>query len=270
MVIRKRRSGKKKAGLVLGSGVARGLAHIGVLQVLEEEEIPIDIIAGTSIGALIGALYAQGRYVSDIRKIADEVGSKRLNLLADLTIPKTGLIRGKKIEEMLKSYFGDTEFKDLKIPFACVATDIDSGEEVVIDQGSVRQAIRATISLPVILAVAKWKNRYLVDGFLVNPVPVNLAKEMGADITIAVNVIPDRSVKDATEPNIFDVIMQTLHIVGFSAVKSSVAGADVLIEPKIENIALTDFHRVGECVELGEQATRKAMPKIRKLYPAGR
>jgi len=265
----KSESRRKKVGLALGS-VARGLAHIGVLEVLERENISVDMIAGTSVGALIGALYAQGKKVSEIKDMAEMVGSKRLNFLTDLTLPKTGLIRGRKIEDTLKSFFGSAKFEDLKIPFACVATDIDSGEEVVINKGSIWQGIRASISLPVILAVARWNGRYLVDGVLVNPVPVNILKTMGADFTIAVNVIPDRNVKDATEPNIFDVIMQTLHIVGYYAIHSSVAGADVLIEPRVERIALTDLHRVDECVQLGKVAAEEALSEIKRLYTASR
>jgi NTE family protein len=256
---------RKKIGLALGSGVARGLAHIGVLEVLDREEIPVDIIAGTSIGALVGALYAEGKAISEIIEIAEKAGSKRLNLFTDLSLPKTGLIRGRKIEDMLRSFYGNAKIEDLNVPFACVATDIDSGEEVVIDKGSLWRSIRATISLPVILAVAELDGRYLVDGFLVNPVPVDKVREMGADAVIAVNVIPDRNVKAATEPNIFDVIMQTLHIVGYYALRSSAEGADVLIEPDTQRIALTDFHKVEECVQLGRDAAEKALPDIRKL-----
>ena len=266
------KSGKsqKKVGLALGSGVARGLAHIGVLKVLEQEGLPIDMIAGTSVGALIGALYAQGKDVSQIKDLAIDLASKRFTFLVDLTLSKTGLIRGRKIEDKLKLIFGDTEFGDLKIPFACVATDIDSGEEVVINQGPVWEGVRASISMPVILAVAKWEDRYLVDGVLVNPVPVSILTAMGADFIIAVNVIPDRSVKETSEPNIFGVIMQTLHIVGYHAVKSSLARADLVIEPRIEHIALTDFHRVDECARQGELATQEVIPEIKRRYSARR
>lgn len=257
--------GTKKVGLALSSGVARGLAHIGVLKVLEKEGIPIDMIAGTSAGALVGALYAQGKSVSEIMEIGKKFGSHRFNYLVDLSIPKTGLIRGKKIEDKLKEFFGDAEFSDLVMPFACIATDIDNGKEVVINEGPLWQAIRASISLPIILAVAKWKDRYLVDGALVNPVPVDIVRKMGADTVIAVNVIPDRSIRDATEPNIFDVIMQTLHIVGYYAVKDSLEGADVVIEPEVKGIALTDFHKVEECVSLGETATQTSIPDIKLI-----
>ncbi len=207
---------KRKVGLALGSGAAKGYAHIGVLTVLGKEGIPIDMIAGTSAGALIGALYAQGRTTNEIKSLIVDLGRKRLALLTDLALPKTGLIRGRKIEDTLRSIMSDIEFGDLKMPFACVATDIVTGEEVVIKQGLVWEGVRASVSIPVILAVARREGRYLVDGVLTNPVPVSVLREMGADFIIAVNAIPDRSksLKPVSKkPNIFSVIMQTIHIV---------------------------------------------------------
>jgi NTE family protein len=255
----------KKIGLALGSGVARGLAHIGVLEVLERENIPVDVVAGTSIGSIVGALYAMGTTSGEMIEKAREVGPKRLNLFTDFTLPKTGLVKGRRIEEILKSYYGDMKIENLKMPFACVATDIDSGEEVIMKQGSLWRSVRASISLPVILAVTELDGRYLVDGYLVNPVPVNVCRELGADAVIAVNVIPDRNVKTETEPNILDIVMQTLHIVGYYAIQSSVAGADVLINPDVHNISYTDFHRVDEGVRAGREAAEKALPAIKKM-----
>jgi len=255
---------KRKIGLALGGGAARGLAHIGVLEVLEKEGIPIDMIAGTSIGAFIGALYAQGKGVSQIKELAIELGSKRFSFLADPALPKTGLIRGRRIEDTLRSSIGDIEFGDLRTPFACVATDIDSGEEVVIKQGLVWEGVRASASIPVILRVAKWENRYLVDGGLVNLVPVSVLRAMGADFIIAVNVMPSRSVRETKEPNIFSVMMQTLYIASYQMVKSSLSGADIVIEPQVGHIAFTDFHRVQECVLQGELATQESILEIKR------
>lgn len=258
---------KRKVGLALGSGAAKGYAHIGVLTVLEKEGIPIDMIAGTSAGALIGALYAQGRTTNEIKSLIIDLGRKRLTLLTDLALPKTGLIRGRKIEDTLRSIMGDIEFGDLKMPFACVATDIITGEEVVIKQGLVWEGVRASVSIPVLLAVARREGRYLVDGVLTNPVPVSVLREMGADFIIAVNTITDRSksLKPVSKkPNIFSVIMQTIHIVASQSLKSSLTGADVVIEPQVASIGYFDFHRAQECILQGELAAQGAIMPIKE------
>lgn len=216
---------KRKVGLALGGGAARGLAHIGVLEVLEKEGIPIDMIAGTSAGAAIGAFYAKGKDAGQIKSVALDMGWKRLAPLVDLALPQTGFIAGRKVKEQLKLIIGDIEFGDLKIPLACVATDIMTGEEVVIDQGSVLEGVRASISIPVIFTLAKWKDRYLVDGGLVNPVPVSVLRRMGADVIIAVNVTPDPAVRVQTaeglkRPNIINIIMQSIYISSYLLVAS--------------------------------------------------
>jgi len=259
---------KRKVGLALSSGAARGLAHIGVLEVLEKEGIPIDMIAGASMGALVGAVYAQGRDITQMKNLAIEWGAKRLSLLADPALSRTGLIRGRRIEGMLKSIIGDMEFGDLKMPFACVATDISTGEEVVIRQGAVREGVRASISIPVLFTVAKWEDKYLVDGALVNPVPVNVLKSMRADFIIAVNAIPDRSVGEVKEPNIFNVIMQTIYIVADRSLKSSLAGANVVIEPQTASVGHFDFHRAKECILQGELAAQSSILEIKRRLEA--
>ena len=264
---------KRKIGLALGSGAARGLAHIGVLSVLEKEGIPIDMITGTSIGALIGALYAQGKNADQIKDLVIEVGSKRFSLLADPALPKTGLIKGRKVKNVLKSVIGNIDFKDLKLPFACVATDINSGEEVVIRQGLVWEGVMASGSIPVILPVFKWQGRYLVDGSSVTPVPVSLLKRMGADFIIAVNVIPDVDSRvelaneghtEAKAPNIFSVIMQIINIPIYRVVEYSLSGADVVIEPQVASIGHFDFHRTQECILQGELATQASVLEIKR------
>jgi len=264
---------ERKVGLALSSGAAKGLAHIGVLEVLEREGIPIDMIAGTSMGALVGALYAQGKDVSQIRSLAIDLGPKRFSFLADPALPKSGLIRGRKIKNMLRSTIGDIEFRDLEIPFACSTTDIESGQEVVIRQGLVREGVRASCSIPVILTPTKWGGRYLVDGGLVNPVPVRILKEMGADFTIAVNVIPVVREKppkaseediEAKEPTIFNVIIQMIKIINYQRLKSSLVGANVIIEPQLTHIGWGDFHRARECIFQGELAAQDSVQEIKR------
>ena len=260
---------KKKIGLALGGGAARGLAHIGVLEVLQKEGIPIDMISGTSAGAVIGALYAKGRDSGTVKNLVRGLTRKRLLSLADLIPSRTGLIQGEKIKELLEVAIGGAlAFTDLKIPFACTATDIMTGEEVVINQGSVLDGVRASISIPLIFSATKWKSRYLVDGGLVNPVPVNILKGMGADFIIAVNVIPNfkaeiQNTEKLKGPGILDIIMHTMYIGNALLVRHSLEGADISIEPKVRHIGAGDFHRADECIIQGEQAAREHVPEIR-------
>ena len=263
-----------KIGLALGGGAAKGLAHIGVLDVLTKEAIPIDMIAGTSAGAAIGAIYAQGKDFGEIKKMAIDLDRKRLASLVDLALPKTGFIGGKRITRLLQSIIGgDIEFSDLKIPLACVATDVATGEEVVIKQGSVLEAVRASISIPAIFTVVKWKGRYLVDGGLVNPVPVSALKEMGADFIIAVNVISDISTRvhpgkkgreGFKKPNIFSVIMQAIYISTYSLARSCLEDADIVIQPQVAHIGFGDLHRAQECILQGELAAQGSILEIKR------
>jgi len=216
-----------------------------------------------------------------MREMALKLSPMKILSLADLALPKSGLFGGKAVIKMLQKVMGkDVKFDELPMPLALVATDIITGEEVVIDQGSVLEGVRASISIPGIFTVAKRQNRYLVDGGLVNPVPVSVLKSMGADFIIAVNVIPDMSTrvshfkkegtKEWKEPNIFNVILQSLYIGTYIIAKASTEGADIAINPDTAKINPGDFHRARECIAQGELAAREAMPEIkRKLSQAG-
>ncbi len=264
---------RQKIGLALSGGAARGLAHIGVLTVLEKEGIPVDLIAGTSAGAIVGSLYAQGKNVSQIKELTLDLAQQKLTRFIDPSLPRTGLIKGKKIKDQLASLIGgDIRFSNLKIPFACVATDIETGEEIVIDRGSVPEAVRASISIPGIFTLVKKGGRYLVDGGLVNPVPVSVVKAMGADFIIAVNVIPgvvDRThhqegAKGSKEPNIIHILMQSLYIGTYSLARSSLEGADIVIEPHVAQVGPSEFHRAQECILQGELAAQSSIPEIKR------
>jgi len=259
----------KKVGLALGGGAARGLAHIGVLEVLDKEGVPVDMIAGTSAGAIVGALYAQGRSAAKIKKLALNIGWRQKVSLVDLTLPRSGFIEGRKIKNLLKSIIGDISFSELKIPLSCVATDISSGEEVVISDGPVLEGVRASISIPVIFTAAKWRGRYLVDGGLVNPVPVSTVRKMGADFVIAVNVIPPMGVrftpsKGSKAPGIFQSMLHSLYIATYSLVRSNLAGADIVIEPRLPHIGYGDFHRIGDSIAQGEIAAQELIEQIKQ------
>jgi NTE family protein len=271
---------RKKVGIALGGGAARGFAHIGVLEILDKENITVDMIAGTSAGAVVGALYAQGINAAQIKKMVLEMdGFKRFQLV-DISLPKTGFLAGKKITELLKSVIGDVEFSDLDIPFACTATDIMTGEEIIINKGSVLDAVRASISVPIIFAAVKYKERYLVDGGLMDQVPVDAIKDMGPDITIGVNVTPRINnsrkrlyIDEVTpykqqiekEPNMYTIMMNYMSIVNSKAADASLRRADIVIEPRLSGISFTDFRKAEQCILEGEFAGIDALLDIKKL-----
>jgi NTE family protein len=182
---------KVKIGYALGGGAARGLSHIGVLNVLEEFGIFPDVIAGTSMGAIIGALYAGGHSAREIKRLALDLNWKKVMSLADISFPSGGFIRGNRVVVLLRSIMGDMAFSQLKYSYACLATDVLTGEEVILNDGSLIDAIHASIALPGIFKPVSVKGRYLVDGGLLNEVPVNICRQMGAEYVIGVNVIPD-------------------------------------------------------------------------------
>jgi len=269
---------KKKVGLALGGGYARGLAHIGVLEVFEKEGIPVDMIAGTSIGALVGALYARNKSVASLKQQANNLDWIGVTSLVDLTIPRSGLISGNRVTNLLKHLMGDAKFNDLQIPLSCVAADIITGDEIDISTGSVLEAVRASISIPIIFKTVNKDNRFLVDGGLVNPVPVNVVKKMGADFVIAVDVNPSRHERaeyltnneEEKEPSIFQVIVQSIYITTYLTARAVSEGADAVIHPKIAHIGPGDFHRGAEATLEGELAATDAVPHIKKqLLEAG-
>jgi NTE family protein len=257
-----------KLGLALSGGAARGLAHIGVLKALERLRIKPDLIAGTSIGAVIGAAYARGMSPKEIEGTARSLTwGRRAILFSDLAVPRTGLLRGRRIENFLKKLVGDIQFADLKIPFACIATDLTTGEEVVLQDGPVVTALRATISIPAIFTPAKRDGRILVDGGLRSPVPVSTLHRMRADFVIASNVEPSAEdmaripsgKRGARIPNIYNTIMQAIAIVSQQRASGDLRIADIAVEPRVEDVGFGDYHKVGTCISRGEEATRLAL-----------
>lgn len=268
-------SRSKKVGLALSGGAARGIAHVGVLRVLQKEGIPIDMIAGTSAGAVMGAAYAWSQDTLRMSRDALDASWKKMAPLIDPSLPRTGFIKGRKIQNMISRFIGgNIRFSDLKIPFACVATDIDTGEEVVIDSGSVPEALRASISIPGIFTLVKREGRYLVDGGLTTPVPVEVVRRMGADFIIAVNVNPDvadrmsktiqKRAATRKEPNIFQIMMQSIYITTYSLARTSLENADIVIEPDVAYIGAGDFSKARELINRGRQAAQNAIPEIKR------
>jgi len=233
------------------------------------------MIAGTSAGAAIGAIYAQGKDASLIRNLATGFNWRKLFSLVDFVFPRNGLIQGKRIADLLQLVMGGKiKFTDLKIQLACVATDLSRCEEVVIDEGSVIDAVRASISIPGIFTVFKHKGRYLIDGSLVNPVPVNVLKNKGIDFVIAVNVIPDlrerhnqagkQDIVAFKKPNIFSVIMQSTHIAQCVLLRSCLQGAEVVIQPQVAHIGVADFRQASECITQGRLAAKDPVLEIKR------
>ncbi len=179
-----------KIALALGSGSAKGLAHIGVLQVLEEHNIPIAGVAGTSAGAFIGALWAAGLSGSALKEIALGIKWNSVARLFLPTLPRSGFVDGKRIQKFLSTFIHASLIEELKHPFACVATELRTGQEVIFDRGSILEAVRASISIPGIFVPVRHEERFLVDGGLVNPVPTSVAHRWKAAGVVAVNVIP--------------------------------------------------------------------------------
>jgi len=178
---------RPKIGLALGSGSARGLAHIGVIRALKDARIHIDYVAGTSIGAAIGAVYASGK-LDSMQDAYLAMDWKKIAYFFDVVFPKSGIIDGKKVTDFMREYVHSDKIEELPLPFKAVATELNSGEEVVLETGDVIDAVRASISVPGMLTPVRRNGRVLVDGGLVNPVPVNVARAMGADIVIAVDI----------------------------------------------------------------------------------
>lgn len=249
-----------KIGLALGAGAARGLAHIGVLQVLEEEKIPIDLVVGTSIGSLIGAFYAAGNDLYMLGRLAEHLQWKHL---ADFTFCKNGLINGKEFFDFICLLTQNKQFTDLDLPFAAVATDIESGEEVVLQEGLVAKAVRASISVPGIFTPVQIDNRLLVDGAVVSNLPVKATKQLGADVVIAVDVAGD--LKANRTSNIVEIILQTISIMDYEIAKLKATEADFIIRPAVGDMAVTAIHRSQECISLGREATLQALPQIQQL-----
>lgn len=263
---------KPKIGLVLGSGGAKGLAHIGVIKVLEKNNIPIDIIAGTSIGAIVGAHYAKYKDIEGLEKIISSSNWRTALSIFDPTL-KGGLVKGEKIEKLLNTWFKEYTFDDLQIPLTVIATDLLSGKEIDIDKGSLTKAVRASMAVPPILRPIKTDDYLLTDGGLSNPLPDDIAKRMGADIIIVVNLDSQFSGTyfEKETLSIKRIISRSLNIIRYHLAKSCLSYADIIITPEVGEINIGRwekfFNKTGakEMIEVGEKATEKIVADIKRL-----
>ncbi|MBY0087236.1 patatin-like phospholipase family protein [Brevibacillus sp. M2.1A] len=251
---------KPIVGVALGSGGARGFAHIGVLNALEAHGIQIDMLAGSSMGSLIGAVYANGIEPHMMGKLA--LNLKRKHWL-DLTVPSMGFVTGEKIKQLIRLLTHGKRLEELNKPLAIVATDIESGERVVFREGPIDQAVRASISIPGIFVPEKVGGRLLVDGGVIDRVPVTVLREMGADIVIAVDVAQFDTRMEVK--SIFDVIAQTIDVMEREILRHRIIAADIVIRPDVGHYSSIAYTGVEQIIELGERAGTEHIERIQEL-----
>ena len=272
-----------KIGLALSGGGAKGIAHIGVLKVLEEAHVPVHLLAGTSMGGVVAAAYAAGRPAGEIEQFAR---SLRLLDIAQLDRTGLGLMGQDKIAQRVQEALGgDPTFDQLKLPLALVAVDLETGEEVVIREGSVVEAVLATTALPIIFPPRRWNDRWLVDGGVLNPVPFDVVRQMGADRVIAVHTLHDISDVMETEPPpggrnpeaiirlllyrsrwtpLLNVSERSMGIMSRKLVEQRLEETppDLMIEVPLKGVGLFDLDQVDMCLRAGEEAARRHLPEL--------
>jgi len=254
---------KPRIALVLGGGAARGLAHVGVIRALEQEKIPIDMIIGTSVGSLIGAIYANDPNSFELEWTAFTLDKDSIfdyGILNAFT--GMGVAKGEKIEEFVKAKIATANVEDLKLPFAAVATDLNHGTRVVLDHGPVAKVVHASSAIPGVFEPVELQGRLLVDGGVMDNIPIDVAREKGADIVIAVDI--SENVTNFNITNLVDVTIQAVNIMFNENVKNRKKEADVLISPAVGDVAMLDFTQKKRCMQAGIDATEKAIPEIRK------
>ena len=253
-----------KIGVAMGGGFARGLAHIGVLKVLEEENIPIDFIAGTSVGSVIGAAYASGISAKELEEVAALV---RFKDFSRWTFSRFGLFSNDKMSIFLRKILRCKTFEELRIPLAIAATDIVTGEPAVFTSGDLVDPVRASCAYPGMFQPVKIGDRLLVDGLLGHSVPATPLRDMGADRVISV-YLAAHWVKPGGPRHVFDVIGQCFSIAQARMCGPWQSASDVIVQPDIGTFAYDDFVRAPELIRAGEAAARAIVPKLREWLPA--
>lgn len=295
---------RPKIGLALGGGAARGWAHIGVLQVFQEAGIRFDVIAGTSIGAVAGGCFAAGR-LGELEDFARSLNKRKLIGLLDFNLKGTSLINGEKLSGLLTHGLENMAIEDLPTPFTCVATEVGTGHEVWLSRGPLARAMTASYALPGIFRPQRIGNRWLMDGTLVNPVPVSACRAMDAHIVVSINLNdttfgrgtvlhqPENIAENIAEveeietsknrkslaeqwfsrgdaaspPGVSTVMMDALNIMQDRISRSRLAGdpPDIAVSPRVSHIGLYDFHLADEIIALGRKAAKRALPDLKNL-----
>jgi NTE family protein len=255
-----------RIGLALGGGAALGLAHIGVLRVLSEEGVGVDCVAGTSAGAVVGAALCAGR---SWREIWDAARRLEWSHIVSLTIPRQGMMRLDKLERYVEAMTGVRDFAELDIPFAAVATDLEKGEPVIFTSGPVARAVRASCSVPGLFEPLRDGEAALVDGGLVNDVPADVVRALGADIVIAVN-LHSRKLQSGPPRNILDIAYYTFDILLTNAGQKGMSSADLVVSPDLQGFHYRNLKKADELVNRGVQAMRGSMEELRRLIAVSR
>lgn len=250
----------------MGSGGAKGLAHIGVLKVLEREGIPISFVAGSSIGALVGGLYASWLDAGRLEEVAYSTNWRELLSLIDPSV-RQGLIRGQRIVRFLEGLLEKKQFRDLLIPFKAVATDLLTGEMVVIDEGEVAIAIRASGAYPFVFQPVEWKGRVLADGGLSAPVPAEVVREMGADVVLAVNLDAEHFSQGsrARSFSFRRIANNSINAMRYHLARENVRWADLVISPKVGVVGWDKFLEPEELIPKGVEAMEEKLPELLPL-----
>jgi len=247
-------------GVALGGGFARGIAHVGVLKVLEQENIPVRVICGTSVGALIGACYCSGLSAAEMEEVARKT---RFTSFARWTLSRCGFASNDRMIDYLSRTLKCQTFQELRIPLGVTATDFNTGEPVVFHSGPIIDPVRASCAYPGMFLPIEIGGRHLVDGMLSYPVPTRPVREMGADRVIAVHLKGTWS-NGGPPRHLFDVIGQSFAIAQDAMAPAWRGAADLVVEPEVAGFAYDDFKRAADLIQVGETAMRKVLPEVRK------
>jgi NTE family protein len=247
-----------KIGLALSGGAARGIAHIGVLKYLEERDVQPCCIAGTSAGSIVGAFYCSGMSVTEITALIEKLSWKDL---VKISLPRKGLIDSTRLLKIIKDGIGTITFADLKIPLLINAVDLLSGEEIILEKGLVAEAVQASCAIPGIFTPVKFEDKLLVDGGLLDNVPVALMKNREIDFIIAVDVGAQKPLRSEPE-NIFEVLIQSYDIIRRHRDKPAYEHSDSLIEPELGDISFWDNSKVNHIIDRGYEAAEKVLSEV--------
>ena len=249
---------KIRIGIALGGGAAKGFAHIGVIKMLEANGFKPEVVSGTSAGSVVGAFYASGMDAFQMQQHAVALDEASIR---DVTLFNGGMVRGQKLQDYVNRMVGNRSFDKMKKPFAAVSTQLETGQRTVFVNGNIGQAVRASCSIPGVFEPVKIGKFYYVDGGVVSPVPVDAARQLGADFVIAVDI--STRITGKTPENLLGVVNQSITIMGQKLGEQEIARADIVIRPKVNDIGPVDFEQRARAILEGEKAALAAMPQIR-------